>query len=182
MLNKRIKVYTKNFAGEKRSTYVNVIIQDRNISIESGRDLTVENLWSLLADREINKEVKQFLKEYKRLYPFKIKEHQGFSGCREYKLFVAKQNKITSQEVKVESLYVSCNYKISSSTYMYLGDLIEFLNYIDGESLNNLLKLSVRQLKLLRKDILFYPRRCKYASLLTSELEVNGYTNEVFKI
>lgn len=179
---KKLKSTTYTFHGEERRCDINVVIMNNNISIESDRYMYKDIIFDVLLDREINKAVKEFLKDYIRKHSFKINTYFGRSGNAEYKLVVANPIGITVKPTVVNKMYISCNDKWAGCTNMYLGDFIEFLAFIDEEYLRQILSYSLKELKRERKKYgsIFYTRDCKYEPILEDESGDYDFTRKCF--
>lgn len=91
-------------------------------------------------DRDVVKELKWALTEYKRKYPVFIKDREGMSGCKDITLYISKARHEWAETMnikKVLHLHISCASKLNEGIPdMFSGDLLEILYHID----NNIIK------------------------------------------
>lgn len=95
-----------------------------------------------LSDKDMVKEVKWALKEYRRKYPIFIKDREGMSGCYDISLYVSKAYHEWAEEIgakKVLNLHISCADKLNEGIPdMFVGDLLEILYYMNNNIICNL--------------------------------------------
>lgn len=125
-----VKMETDKWLGEKGYSKIGIAIKEDKIYVEhlAGAAMKVGAAIMLpLVIREIRQELKEFLKNYKRVQEFKLEHWFGMSGCEDCVLKTRTITEAGFQDIKTRArLHISCNRKLNEGVEpMYIGDYLE---------------------------------------------------------
>ena len=160
-----VKMENEGWWGDKSYTKIGIAIntEDKKIYIEhlAGAAMPAGVVILPFIIRELRQELKEFLKDYKRVQEFKVEYSTGMSGREDYTL---KTRSVTEAGFEVTqkraSLHVSCNGKLNEGfDSMYIGDYLEIMDEMfeqlkvdERQTVRNIIEdLSVRSWKRIGK-------------------------------
>lgn len=108
--------------SQKNRSVIGIEIEDKALKIRKlkGIDVTLEGFLHII--QRMSTELSEINNGFKRISPYKMKMHEGFSGCRTWEMSYLYEHDGFWIEKKNEILYVSCFGKVPDQD-IFIPDL-----------------------------------------------------------